>query len=84
MNQSTISIFSGKKLSKPPKKFYSTNKTNDNHIDDTWSIKILELNECRPEIFRRNRFVLNVSNNSSKFGWAVPLKKGFSKSNTLF
>ena len=31
--------------SKPPKKNYITNKINIYHIDDTWSIDLLDLND---------------------------------------
>ena len=60
--------------SKPPKKFYATNKTNVYHIDDVWSLDIPDLKDYGPENNRNYRYVLVVIDNFSKFGWTVPLK----------
>ena len=60
--------------SKPPKKDYATNKTDVYHIDDIWSLDILNLNDYGFEDIRGYRYVLVVFDNFSKFGWTVPLK----------
>ena len=60
--------------SKHPKKIYSTNKTDVYHIDDIWSLDILDLNDYGPENNRKYRYVLVVMDNFSKFGWTVSLK----------
>ena len=60
--------------SKPPKKYYPTNKTDVYHIDDTWSLDILDLKDYGPENNRGYRYVLLIIDNFSKFGWTVPPK----------
>ena len=74
MTQKNIKIFINEIYSKPPKKYYPTNKTDVYHIDDTWSLDILDLKDYGPENNRGYRYVLVVINNFSKYGWTVPLK----------
>ena len=74
MTQKNIKIFINEIYSKPPKKYYPTNKTDVYHIDDIWSLDILDLKDYGPENNRGYRYVLVVIDNSSKFGWTVPLK----------
>ena len=75
MTQKNIKIFINEIYSKPPKKYYPTNKTDVYHIDDIWSLDILDLKDYGPENNRGYRYVLVVIDNFSKFGWTVPLKK---------
>ena len=44
------------------------------HIDDIWSLDILDLKDHSPEKNRGHRYVLVIIANFSKFGWTVPLK----------
>ena len=74
MTQKNIKIFINEIYSKPPKKYYATNKTNVYHIDDTWSLDILDLKDYGPENNRGYRYVLVVIDNFSKYGWTSPLK----------
>ena len=74
MTQKNIKIFINEIYSKPPKKNYDTNKTNVYHIDDIWSLDILDLNDYGPENNRGYRYVLVAIDNFSKFGWTIPLK----------
>ena len=74
MTQKNIEIFINEIYSKPRKKNYPTNKTNVYHIDDTWSLDILDLKDYGPENNRGYRYVLVVIDNFSKFGWTVLLK----------
>ena len=60
--------------SKPPKKYYPTNKTDVDHIDDIWSLDNLDLKDYGPENNRGYRYVLVIIHNFSKFGWTIPLK----------
>ena len=60
--------------SKPPKRNYPTNKTDVYHIDDTWSLDILDLKDYGPENNRGYRYVLVIMDNFSKFGWTIPIK----------
>ena len=74
MTQKNIKIFINEIYSKPPKKNYVTNKTDVYHIDDIWSLDILDLKDYGPENNKGYRYVLVTIDNFSKFGWTVPLK----------
>ena len=74
MTQKNIKIFINENYSKPLKRTYSTNKTDVHHIDDIWSLDILDLKDYGPENNRGYRYVLVIIDSSSKFGWTVPLK----------
>ena len=74
MTQKNIKIFINEIYSKPPKKNYITNKTDVYHIDDIWSLDILDLKDYGPENNRGYRYVLVTIDNFSKFGWTSPLK----------
>ena len=74
MTQKNIKIFINEIYSKPPKKYYITNKTNVYYIDDIWSLDILDLKDYGPKNNKGYRYVLVVIDNFSKFGWTVPLK----------
>ena len=73
MTQKSIKIFFDEIYSKPPKKNYFTNKTYVSHIDDIWSLDILDLKDYSPENNRGYRYVLVTIDNFSKFGWTIPL-----------
>ena len=74
MTQKDIKIFKNEIYSKPPKQTYITNKTDVYHIDDIWSLDILDLKDYGPENNRGFRYVLVIIDNFSKIGWTVPLK----------
>ena len=74
MTQKNIKIFINEIYSKPPKKYYATNKTDVYFIDDIWSLDILDLKDYGPENNRGFRYVLVVIDNFSKYGWTIPLK----------
>ena len=74
MTQKNIKIFINEIYSKPPRRYYTTNKTDVYHIDDIWSSDILDLKDYGPENNRNYRYVLVVIDNFSKFGWTIPLK----------
>ena len=74
MSQKNIKIFINEIYSKVPRKSYSTNKTDVHHIDDTWSLDILDLKDYGPENNRGYRYVLVIIDNFSKFGWTIPIK----------
>ena len=74
MSQKNIKIFIDEIYSKGPKRNYAANKTNVYHIDDIWSLDILDLKDYGPENNRGYRYVLVTIDNFSKFGWTVPLK----------
>ena len=74
MSQKSIKVFINEIYSKGPKKNYITNKTDVYHIDDTWSLDILDLKDYGPENNRGYRYVLVTIDNFSKYGWTIPLK----------
>ena len=74
MSQKNIKIFINEIYSKGPRKKYPTNKTDVYHIDDIWSLDILDLKDYGPENNRGYRYVLVAVYNFSKYGWTIPLK----------
>ena len=74
MTQKNIKIYINEIYSKPPRRYYATNKTDVYHIDDTWSLDILDLKDYGPENNRGYRYVLVIIDNFSKFGWTIPPK----------
>ena len=74
MTARTIKILMNEFFSKPAKKDYSTNKIDVCHIDDLWSLHLLDLKEYGPENFRKNRHILVVMDNFSKNGRMIPAK----------
>ena len=74
MTKKNIKIFTHEIYSKGARKSYPTNKTDVYHIDDIWSLDILDFKDYVPKNNRGYRYVLVVIDNFSKFGWTVPLK----------
>ena len=74
MTQKNIKIFIDEIYSKPPRKSYPTNKTDVHHIDENWSLDILDLKDYGPENNRGYRYVLVTIDNFSKYGWTIPIK----------
>ena len=74
MTQKNIKLFLKEIYSKKPKKKYNTNRTDVYHIDDIWSLDILDLKDYGPENNRGYRYILVIIDNFSKFGWTIPLK----------
>ena len=75
MTRKNIKICINEINSKGPKRNYATNKTDIYHIDDIWSLDILDLKDYGPESNRGYRSVLVVINNFREYGWTIPLKK---------
>ena len=71
MSQKNNKIFINETYSKPPKKNYITNKTDVYHIDDIWSLDILDRKDYGPENNRGYRCVLVTIDNFSKFEWTI-------------
>ena len=74
MTQKNIKIFINEIYSKGPKRNYATNKADVYHIDDIWSLDILDLKDYGPENNNNYRYVLVIIDNFSKYGWTIPLK----------
>ena len=74
MTQENIKIFINEIYSKGPRKYYPTNKTDVYHIDDIWSLGILDVKDYGPKNNKGYRYVLVTKDNFSKIGWTVPIK----------
>ena len=74
MTQKNIKMFINEIYSKGPKKIYATNKTDVYHIDEIWSLDILDLKDYGPKNNSGYRYVLVMIDNFSKFGFTIPLK----------
>ena len=74
MTQKSIKIIINEIYSKPPKKNYDTNKTDVYHVDEIWSLDILDLKDYDPENHSGYRYVLVIIDNFSKFCWTIPIK----------
>ena len=74
MSQKNIKTFINEIYSKPPRRNYPTNKTDVYHIDDIWSLDILDLKDYGPENNRGYRYVFVTIDSFSKFGWTIHLK----------
>ena len=79
MKQVLIKTFVNEIYSNPPKKSYSTNRTVVKHIDDTWSMDLLDMIDYGVKNNRGYRYILVVIDNFSKFGWGVPLKNKYAQ-----
>ena len=73
MTRKTIKVFIKEIYSRGPQQNYRTNKTDVYPIDDIWSLDKLDLKDYCPENNRGYRYVLNIIDKFSKFGWATPL-----------
>ena len=67
MSQKNIRKFINEIYCKAPKKNYATNKTDVRHVDDIWSLDILDLKDYGPENNKNYRYVLVIIDNFSKF-----------------
>ena len=74
MKRDLTKIFINEIYYKPPKKNNDTNKTIVKHIDDCWSLDILDLIEYGPSNNKGYRYILTVIDNFSKFAGTIPLK----------
>ena len=59
MTQKNVKIFLNEIYSRRPKKNYPTNKTDVYHIDDIWSLDILDIKDYGSENNRGYRYVLS-------------------------
>ena len=74
MSQKNIKMFIDEIYSKGPKRNFAANRTDVYHIDDIWSLDILDLKDYGPENNKCYRYVLVTIDNFKKYGWTVPLK----------
>ena len=74
MTQKTIKIFGNEIYSNQYKKNCLRNKIDVYHIDNIWSLDILDLKDYGPENKKNYRYVVVIIDIFSKYGWTTPLK----------
>ena len=82
MKKDLTKIFIDEIYSSSPKNNYPTNKTIIKSTDDNWSSDLLNMNDYDIKNNKGYRYILAVINNSSKFGWRIPLKNKYAQSIT--
>ena len=75
-------IFIDEIYSSPPKINYTTNKSKIKSIEDTWSSDLLDMNDYGNKKIKSYRYILEVIDNFSNFGWTIPLKNKYAQSIT--
>ena len=73
MTQKNLKPFINEIYSKRPRQPYPTNKTDVYHIDEIWSLDILDVKDYGPRINRGYRFILVIIDNFAKFGFTILL-----------
>ena len=68
--------------SAPPKKNYETNKIIYNHIDEIWSIDLVDMIDYKISNKQGFRYIFLKSDSFSKYVWAIPLKNKHSQTKT--
>ena len=74
MTNETLENHKDETYSKPRKKIYPTKKVDVYHIDDIWSLDILDLNVYGSEKIRERTYLLVVIDTFIKFGWTIPMR----------
>ena len=74
MSQKSFKLSINEIYSNGPRKSYPTNKTDVYHIDEIWSLDVLDLKDYGPENNRGYRYILVIICTFSKYVWTVPLK----------
>ena len=74
MTQKSVKIFINEIYSQGPEKIYNTIEKDVYHIDNIWTLNILDLKVYGPENKRSCRCVLVLIDRISNFGWAVAIR----------
>ena len=77
-----IKIFIDEIYSKPPLGNYPTNKIIYNHIDEIWSIDLVDTIDYKISNNKGYRYIFIIVDNFSKFLWAIPLKNKYGQTIT--
>ena len=68
--------------SKPPMRYYTTNKIIYNNIDEIWSIDLADFSDYKTSNNNGFRYIFTKIDNFSKYLWAIPLKNKYSQTIT--
>ena len=82
MKKNLSKIFINEIYSKAPKKNYETNKIVYNHIDEIWSIDLIDMIDYEISNNKGYRYIFIIIDNFSKYLWAVLLKKQYGQTIT--
>ena len=82
INKDLTKIFIDEIYSKHPKKNYPTNKLIYNHIDEIWSLDLVDMIDYKISNNKGFRYIFIVIDNFSKYLFAIPLKNKYSKTIT--
>ena len=82
MKKDLTKIFIDEIYSKPPVRYYPTNKIVYNNIDEIWSIDLADMSDYKISDNKSYRYIFIVIDNFSKYLWAIPLKNKYSQTIT--
>ena len=82
MKRDLTKIFINEIYSKAPKKNFETNKIVYNHIDEIWSIDLVDMIDYKTSNNKGYRYIFIVIDNLSKYLFAIPLKNKYSQTIT--
>ena len=82
MKKDLTKIFNDEIYSKPPNKNYETNKVIYNHIDEIWSINLVDMIDYKTSNNNGYRYIFITIDNFSEKLWAIPLKSKYSQTVT--
>ena len=68
--------------STPPKKNYPINKIFYDHVDEIWSIDLIDMVDYKISKNKGFRYIFIITDNFSKYLWAIPLKNNYSQTKT--
>ena len=69
--------------SSPPRKKYPTNKIVYNHIDEIWSIDLVDSSDYKISNIKGYRYIFNIIDIFSKYFCAIPPKNKYSQTITI-
>ena len=75
LKKDNIKTFIDEIFSKPPMRYYPTNKLVYNHIDEIWSIDFADMVDYKISNIKGFRYIFTIIDNFSNYLWAIPLKK---------
>ena len=79
MKKDLTKIFIDEIYSKPPLRNYETSKIIYNHIDEIWSIDLVDKFNYKISNNKGFRYIFVIIDNYSKYLWAIPLKNKYSQ-----
>ena len=77
-----VKIFNDEIYSKPPSRYYPTNKIVYNHTDEIWSIDLADMIDYKVSNNKGFRYIFIIIDNFSKYLWGIPLKNKYSQTIT--